>query len=64
MTKMQRLEERIRRDDTMCAEINTLLDTHGWSSKDMAMTLGAIMSCLASAGRREATPWMPKTRAS
>ena len=52
MTKTQRMEERIRLDDKMCAEINELLDNHGFGSEKLSYTLGEIMGCMSAAGRR------------
>jgi hypothetical protein len=55
MTKEQKLEERIRRDDRMCAEINRVLDTHGYTDRELAETLGRIGACLIHADRRAAS---------
>jgi hypothetical protein len=59
MTRIQRLEERARRDDKMCAEINGILDSHEYSQEGLAHALGWIAGCLEAAGRREKRDFVP-----
>jgi hypothetical protein len=57
MTKLQRLEERIRLDDRMCAEINEILNGLDYSKAGAAPSaLGAIGAVLGYAGRRSEQP--------
>jgi hypothetical protein len=39
----------------MCAEINRILDTHGYTDRELAESVGAIAACLIHAGRRAAS---------
>jgi hypothetical protein len=55
MTRIQKLEERIRLDDRMCADINALLNSHGYSGRELAEALGKISCYMMAAGRREDT---------
>jgi len=54
MTKIQRMEmeERIKKDDKMCQWINFYLDKLE-DKENPYILLGAIRSCLESAGRRK-----------
>jgi hypothetical protein len=57
MTRIQRLEERIKSDDKMCERINKLLDElqerRSYAARELAHILGQIRACLELAGRRE-----------
>jgi hypothetical protein len=53
MTKLQRLEERVRLDDRICAEINEILDRLDYTGRGMAGALGRIGAVLSRAGRRK-----------
>jgi hypothetical protein len=47
------MEERIRRDDKMCAEINRALDNLGHGSDELSYAIGWIKGCMRIAGRRD-----------
>ena len=52
MTKIQRMEVRIKKDDEMCLKINEYLDALKRNEISHPFAIGAIRSCLEIAGRR------------
>ena len=53
MAKIQKLMMRIEKDDRMCLKINEYLDSVNRGEISEPFAIGAIMSCLEIAGRRE-----------
>ena len=53
MTKIQKLEERVARDNKMCIKINQCLSAVNNGEMLYTEAIGVITSCLEMAGRRE-----------